>query len=168
MRASIPLLLSLLLSLALACSKSGSAPESPGREEAPNANSEATEPEDADEPKPVEAPGVVPVGFPYSPMEGDQIRHSRSFWARDTQHYEVAIDSDLAPDAVADFWQAELEKHGVKVSRKQTEAPHFLLVVLEGEDEKGVYSRVSVLKNRATGADEAQAPTKVSVFVGKR
>src|SRR5690606_6399110 len=41
MRASIPLLLSLLLSLALACSKSGSAPESPGREEAPNANSEA-------------------------------------------------------------------------------------------------------------------------------
>jgi len=69
---------------------------------------------------------------------------------------------------VADFWQAELEKHGVKVSRKQTEAPHFLLVVLEGEDEKGVYSRVSVLKNRATGADEAQAPTKVSVFVGKR
>jgi len=165
MRASIPLVVALAFSFALACSRPGSGPQRD-----PSPASRAAKPEIVIPPEeePVEAPGVVPVGFPYQPMEGDRIRQSRSFWARDAQHYEVAIDSELAPEAVAEYWEAELGKHGVKVSRKQTEAPHFLLFILEGEDDKGVYSRVSVLKNRATGAEEAQVPTKVSVFVGKR
>jgi hypothetical protein len=161
MRATLFLLLALPLALGAGCSK----PEPQASPAPPPAEKKA---ESRPEAKPVEALAEPPIGFPYALMEGDRVRQSQSFFHDGVQHYEVALESDLDPEAVADYWEAELGKRGVKVSRKRTEDTGFLLLVLEGPDEAGIYSRVSVLQNRGQDPGGGKTPTKVNVFLGKR
>lgn len=166
MSATLPLLLALSLALGAGCSKSEPQASRPQASPTPPPAEKKAEPQP--QAKRVEPLADPPPGFPYALMEGDRVRQSRSFFDDGVQHYEVALESDLDPEAVADYWEAELGKHGVKVSRKRTEDAGFLLVVVDGKDEAGLYARVSALQNRRQDPEAGRAPTKVNVFLGKR
>lgn len=168
---SLILSISLPLVLLAACSKSDPPVERPA-----SAPTEETPRPDLPDAQPVRAEGVLPAGFPYEIMEGDRIGASTSFAVDGVQHYEAGLESTLAADAVADYWASELEAKGVKVVRQRVEEAGRVRIVIQGEDDAGVYSRVSVLRRTSEGETDEPAPadadeartTKVKVYVGKR
>lgn len=159
-------ILPILLPLALlaACSKS----EPPAEKPAPTPPAKEESRPKPPETPPVRAEGSFPPGFPYDKLDAERIGASTSFFSEGIQHYEVGLDSDLDAEAVADHWQNQLETHGVQVVRQRVEEPGRVRIVLQGEDDSGRYSRVSVLQNVPEGDEGKKSPSKVNVYIGKR